>query len=440
MDNRTHDTGPPAEYPWQVTAPGPAWAPPQSQGQSQSPGRRRSQRRGRRRVAWAGAAAVTLALGAGIGVHTAATTAAPGPVASGRQGADTDWSGTSRGGWSGTSRGGWSGGWGGFGAGGGTYPGSGSTTTATTEATDAQQTGVVDIDVVLGGTEQAAGTGLVLTSNGEILTNRHVVQGETAIRVTVPATGRSYSARVVGISTSTDVAVVQLVNASGLATVRTATHAVRVDDAVVGVGNAGGTGGRPTAAAGTVTGVEATIMASDSDGNNPERLTGLIETDAAIQPGDSGGPLLDTSNAVVGMDTAGSARGGDGYAIPIATALSVARSIEAGGSGTQAGAGSSTSTRPSTQTSTRRAYLGVAVEDGPSGALIGDVTQGSPAAAAGLEAGDTITSLAGHRVGSVADLASVMASVTPGRRVTVTWIDAAGTAHTGRVTPAAVQA
>ncbi len=87
-------------------------------------------------------------------------------------------------------------------------------------ATDSQQTGVVDIDVILNGTQRAAGTGMVLTANGEVLTNRHVVSGETAIAVTIPATGRTYDAHVVGIASNTDVAVVQLEGASGLDTVK----------------------------------------------------------------------------------------------------------------------------------------------------------------------------------------------------------------------------
>src|SRR5918912_1600332 len=137
---------------------------------------------------------------------------------------------------------------------------------------------------------------MVLTSDGEVLTNRHVVQGETSISVTVAATGRTYSAHVVGISTTTDVAVVQLVNASGLATVKTSSTAVRVGDTVVGVGNAGGTGGTPSAAAGTVTGVDRTITASDTEGRNAEWLNGLIENDAGIKLGDSGGQLPDASD------------------------------------------------------------------------------------------------------------------------------------------------
>ncbi len=301
-----------------------------------------------------------------------------------------------------------------------------------TTATSSQETGVVDIDVVLGGTQRAAGTGMILTSDGEVLTNRHVVEGETAISVTVAATGRTYSARVVGISTTTDVAVVQLVDASGLATVKTASGSVSTGDPVVGVGNAGGTGGTPSAAPGTVVDVDQSITASDDDGSNPERLTGLIETDAAIQPGDSGGPLLNDSDTVVGMDTAASPQGNDGYAIPIATALDVAHQIETGASGTQSGAGSSSSS-----SSTRHAFLGVQVQDGADGAEVAGVVQGSPADAAGLTEGDTITSVGGHGVTSASDLTGIMSSASAGRPLTVTWLGQDGSTHSAQITPTA---
>jgi len=383
--------------------------------------------RARKRAAWAGLAVASLAVGAGVGVHatTTSSTTATSPVAAGSQWSDT--------GWSRTSRGGWSGGWGGFGGGNsaglGTSTGDGATG-ATAEATAVQEKGVVDIDVVLGGNEEAAGTGMLLTPTGQILTNRHVVLGERRITVTVPSTGRSYGARVVGISTTTDVAVVQLVNASGLETVTTSSHAVEVDDPVVGVGNAGGTGGTPSAALGVVTDLDRTITASDTDGSNPERLTGLIETDAPIRPGDSGGPLLDTANEVVGMDTAGSPRGGEAYAIPIATALSVAKQIVARGPGTKAGTGS-------TSGQAQRGYLGVQVEDGTGGAMVAGVLTGSPAEGAGIAVGDTITAVAGRRVGSAQELGAAMATVTPGHPVTVTWTDAGGASHSATVTPVA---
>src|SRR4051794_7980385 len=376
-------------------------------------------RRRSRRSSAVAAAALALGLGVGVGGGTLAHSYA------GRQAVSSapQWSVS---GTSGSAATGWTGpGHGRFGDGTGAFPGSSFSSTAPATAT--QQAGVVDIDVVLGGTQRAAGTGMVLTADGEVLTNRHVVEGETSISVTVPATGRTYAAKVVGISTTTDVAVVQLVDASGLATVKTSSSAVSTGDAVTGVGNAGGTGGTPSAAPGTVTAVDRSITASDSDGSNPEQLTGLIETDAAIQAGDSGGPLLDSSDAVVGMDSAASAQGNDGYAIPIATALAVAHQIETHGSGTQAGAGTTASTA-------QRGYLGVQVEDGAGGAQVDGVVQGSPAEAAGIEAGDTITSVAGQAVDSAGALGAVTAQLSPGRTVTVTWSDQSGATHGARIT------
>jgi S1-C subfamily serine protease len=366
-------------------------------------------RRGRTRRIRIGAGAL-LAVGAVVAVHAAATPQTPSDAVVARPH------------WSGTVGADYSGRWPGA--------GSGSLRQVTT-ATDAQQTGVVDIDVVLGGTRRAAGTGMVLTANGEVLTNRHVVDGETAMTVTIPATGRSYGAHVVGVARDTDVAVVQLEDASGLDTVKTSSGAVSVGDAVVGVGNAGGRGGRPSAAPGVVTGVDRSITATDESGSNPEQLTGLIETDAAIQPGDSGGPLMSASDEVVGMDTAGSSDGGDGYAIPIAAALDAAKQIEAGGSA-QSGSGQSGSGQSQSQAG--GAYLGVEVQDGPAGAQVTGVVDGSPADRAGLTAGDTITSVAGRSVGSVTDLASAMAALAPGQVVDVTFAGPDGTGQSSRTT------
>jgi S1-C subfamily serine protease len=366
-------------------------------------------RRGRNRRIRIGAAAL-LTVGAVVAVHAAATPQVPSDAFVARPH------------WSGTVGADYSGRWPGGGS-----PRSGLVTTAT----DAQQTGVVDIDVMLGGTQRAAGTGMVLTANGEVLTNRHVVDGETAMSVTVPATGRTYDAHLVGVAPDTDVAVVQLEDASGLETVKTASGSVSVGDAVVGVGNAGGQGGTPSAAPGVVTGVGRGITATDENGRDPEQLTGLIETDAAIQPGDSGGPLLSASDQVVGMDTAASSDSSDGYAIPIAAALDAAKQIKAGGSeAAQSGSGQS-------QTRAGGAYLGVEIQDGPTGAQVASVVDGSPAAQAGLTAGDTITAVAGRSVASVADLASAMASLTPGQVVDVSFVGADGIEQSSRTRLAA---
>ena len=202
--------------------------------------------------------------------------------------------------------------------------------------------GLVDINTTLGyQQEQAAGTGIVLSSNGVILTNNHVIDGATSISVTDIGNNKTYTASVVGYDRTKDIAVLQLQNASGLQTATLGNSSnVSVGQDVVGVGNAGGTGGTPSAAGGTVTALNQSITASDDGDGTSEQLSGLIETNADIQPGDSGGALVDTSGNVLGIDTAASAGfsfqsndqscGNQGFAIPINTALSLARAIEAG--------------------------------------------------------------------------------------------------------------
>ena len=267
-----------------------------------------------------------------------------------------------------------------FGAGDGDDSGAASRVaeTAMTPATSAQQVGVVDISTVLGMQgSRAAGTGVVLSSSGEVLTNNHVIAGATKISVTVVTTGTTYAASVVGYSVTKDIAVLQLDDASGLETVALSVAPATVGSAVVGVGNAGGTGGTPSAAAGSVTAVDQTITAQDDSGGS-EQLTGLIETDAAIRAGDSGGPLFDSHDQVVGIDTAASAGGTTaGFAIPIENALAVATEIEAGRASAVVHLGAT-------------AFLGVQVEQ-RFGAEVAVVVAGSPAADAGLTAGDVIT-------------------------------------------------
>ena len=181
----------------------------------------------------------------------------------------------------------------------------------------------------------------MLSGNGIILTNNHVIDGATSISVTDIGNKKTYKASVVGYDRTKDIAVLQLQNASGLqtATLGNSSNA-SVGEDVVGVGNAGGTGGTPSAAGGTVTALNQSITASDDGDGTSEQLSGLIETNADIQPGDSGGALVDTSGDVIGIDTAASAgfsfqsndqsSGTQGFAIPINTALAIAKSIEAG--------------------------------------------------------------------------------------------------------------
>src|SRR4051794_19079070 len=300
------------------------------------------------------------------------------------------------------------------------------TSSTTALATEDQQIGVVDIDTVLGYRNgEAAGTGMVLTSDGEILTNNHVIQGATKVTVTVISTGRTYTASVVGTDPSDDVAVLQLDDASGLQVADFSDEDASIGEAVTAVGNAGGTGGTPSAVSGTVTALDQSITATDETGSNPEQLTGLIETDADVQAGDSGGPLYDTaSGQIIGMDTAASTGGQvDGYAIPIASALSIAEQITTGVDSATIHQG-------------LPAFLGVSVSSatGTNGAAIAGVVSGGPADSAGLAAGDVITAVGRTAIGSADDLTGVLVGHDPGDTVSVTWTDSTGTTHTAAIT------
>ena len=300
-------------------------------------------------------------------------------------------------------------------------------------------TGVVVIDTNLayqGGA--AAGTGMVLTSSGEVLTNHHVISGATTIKVVVPKTGHSYTARVVGYDRTADVAVLQLQGASNLKTVSTSSAKISVGATVTALGNAGGSGSI-TSATGTVTGLGKSITASDGAGS-PEQLTGLIEMNAGVEPGDSGGPLVNSQGQVVGMDTAASAQFGfqdtaaatDAYAIPIAKALTIAHAISSGKASATVHIGAT-------------AFLGIEVAPvdsygfgrqgaSTSGALIAGVVSGGPAARAGLAAGDVITAISGHTVSSPTAIPALVLTKKPGAKVTVAYVDQSSTSHTASVT------
>jgi S1-C subfamily serine protease len=292
-------------------------------------------------------------------------------------------------------------------------------------------TGVVVIETNLGYSGgEAAGTGIVLKPGGEVLTNNHVINGATSIRVIVPGTGRSYSARVVGYSISHDIALLQLRGASHLRTVKLGSAArLRVGQRVTAVGNAGGTG-RLISARGHVTGLHRTITADDGEGL-AETLRGMIETDAAVQPGDSGGPLLDSRGRVVGMNTAASgvsarfvSTSSDAYAIPVGRIVRIAHEIDAGHASKTLHIGPT-------------AFLGVQVARAGgygTGAMITGVVPGGPAAAAGLGAGEDITALDGHGVGSPNGLTALLQRRKPGAKVQVAVTDRDGSARTVTVT------
>jgi S1-C subfamily serine protease len=329
------------------------------------------------------------------------------------------------------------GGRGGYAGGPGTYGGSGgtagatagtSTVAAATQATADQLVGVVDITTVLGYENgEAAGTGMVLTPDGEILTNNPVVEGATSVTVTVLSTGVSYSATVVGTDPTDDVAVLRLSGASGLATVPTDDDAVAVGDAVTAVGNAGDEAGT-AAAAGSVTALDQSITATDESGQDAEQLTGLIEIAADVEAGDSGGPLYDAQGEVAGMDTAASSTGGQAYAIPIATALSVAEQIVDG-------------VDDATIHQGYPAFLGISVQSAgtdtstdAAGATIAGVVADGPADQAGLAAGDVITAIGRTTIATADDVSTALADLDPGATVAVTWTDTTGQSQTATVT------
>jgi S1-C subfamily serine protease len=299
--------------------------------------------------------------------------------------------------------------------------------------------GLVDVNTSVDyGAAQAAGTGMVLTPTGEVLTNNHVIEGATNISVTDVGNGKTYQATVVGYSITKDVAVLQLTGASGLQTVTTAASApVSTGEEVVGIGNAGGTGGTPSYAGGTITATGQSITASDELTGTSEHLANMIETNADIESGDSGGPLVNSAGRVLGMDTAGSETfqfnsesGGTGFAIPIGTATSIAAQI------TAAHASSIVHVGPTAflgvqigQASTGGGY-GYGSPAPASGVQISGVVSGSPAAGSGLAEGDVITAVAGHSVSSQQTLQTVMVNdVRPGQRVTVQYTDTTGRQH-----------
>ncbi|MER7559052.1 trypsin-like peptidase domain-containing protein [Nocardioides sp. NPDC126508] len=316
---------------------------------------------------------------------------------------------------------------GGYGYGGGSvdpYRQSLGTSTAAVDsepATDAESTGVVLVDTTVDyGTAQGAGTGLTITDDGIVVTNHHVVEGATSITVTDPSTGTTYDATVLGFDATHDVAVLQLEDASGLATVATDRDAATQGEEVTSVGNAEGQGSL-SAADGTVTDPSTAITVNNDDGTTAA-LSDLIETDADVVSGDSGGALLDEDGEVIGMNVAATSGSAEisGYAIPIGTVLDIAAQIVAGEESGDVEIGGSS------------AALGVQVDTTRSTLVVGVVEDGA-AEAAGITDGSTITSVDGTDVASIDDITSVLGGHEPGNEIPVGWTDATGEAHTATV-------
>ena len=282
---------------------------------------------------------------------------------------------------------------------------------------------VVNIDTHMGYQGAVgAGTGIVLEPNGLVLTNNHVISGATEIRASSVATGQAYDVDVLGYDRTHDVAVLQLRGAFNLPPANIGTsNGLAIGDPVIAMGNAGGQGGTPSAVPGRITGLNETVSAADELTGSTETLANMIRADTPIRPGDSGGPMVNGAGQVIGMNTAASGNyqfaqpGGEGFAIPIDQAMSIAGAIRAGNSSSTVHIGDT-------------GFLGVGVVDGDgNGARVENVIADTPAAQAGLVQGDMIVAVDGARVDSATTLTNLLDLHHPGDTVQVTVSGPAGT-------------
>jgi putative serine protease PepD len=288
---------------------------------------------------------------------------------------------------------------------------------------------VVSIDVKSNGNEDQ-GTGMIITPDGEVITNNHVielyVQGGNSGSITVTQYGqtKSEAASLVGYDATKDVALLKINNVSNLPTVTFGNSSKdQVGDAVVAIGNALGlAAGTPTVTQGIVSALGRSVTAGGS-GTQTETLQNLIQTDAAINPGNSGGPLIDTSAQVIGMNTAVAGTSSDGtssqnigFAIPIAQVESLLPELQKGG---QSGNGGGyLGVDITTLTPALRQQYGFTPTQG---AVILSVVSGSPADKAGLVQGDVIVNINGTAIASAEDLQKVIQDAKPGQTVTITY-------------------
>lgn len=273
---------------------------------------------------------------------------------------------------------------------------------------------VVKIDVT-GQQGSGSGSGIILTPDGTILTNNHVVELAAdggSIKVSFDD-GTSAEAEILGTDPLTDTAVIQATDVSGLtpATIGKSAN-LGVGEGVVAIGSPYGLDA--TVTSGIVSALDRPVnVGSDDQGNSTTYPA--IQTDAAINPGNSGGPLVDMTGAVVGINSSirtaasqspyGQSEAGSiglGFAIPIDEVMPIVDQMAAGETPTHA-------------------RLGIRVGDDESGARITEVTEGSTAAEAGIEPGDVITSIDDRRITGADSLVATIRSYRPGDQVEVTW-------------------
>ena len=300
---------------------------------------------------------------------------------------------------------------------------------------------VVDVNTVIqtaNGSGSAAGTGIILTSTGEVLTNNHVVSGSTSVTVTIAGRSGTYAAQVVGVDPTKDVALIQVEGVSGLPTATLAdSSTLLVGEAIVAFGNALGQGGAPSVTEGSVVALDQSLTASDGTGS--EQLTGMVQIDASIAPGDSGGPIVNSGGQVVGMITAGASQGRRqtsttvGFAISSNAALSVVNQVRAGdtSSGVIIGQPAYIGVQVRNLDPTTVAQLGLSAT---SGALVVGTVPGSPAELAGLSRYAVITAINGSPIASADALGPAIHAFKPGQKIQVSWMDQSGGTRSATLT------
>ena len=332
------------------------------------------------------------------------------------------------------------------------------------------------------------GTGMIINSNGLVLTNNHVVEGTSSVTAKIANTGQTFKIQVIGTDATDDVALLKLIGATNLKKVPLGnSQSVQVGQSAVALGNAGGQDAAPTVVAGKITNLNQSINASDQGAGTTEHLRGMLQTSAPIVSGDSGGALANSQGQIIGMNTAAltSPGGGQGttvgYAIPINRALSIASQIAGGHASasiqiglppflgvtvarsSSSSGGSSTLTSPQAQLNqlkqactqsgfggfggggsgsasgcaSSRACLSSNTDTVPpsiaqvsEGALVGGVLCNTPVNSAGVTAGSVITAINGRAVTSPASLTQVLSQYHPGNTVSVTWVTPNGHQHT----------
>lgn len=293
-----------------------------------------------------------------------------------------------------------------------------------------QITTLVDFQGVVGN-----GAGIVLTPDGQVLTNHHVVAGANDIKAFSMGTGQTFAADLLGYDRASDIALLQLRGAQGLPVAPLGdSNTVALGDPVLTIGNANGSGNAMTHETGAVTDLSRSIAAEDELTGAKNDLGGLIQSSTNLRSGDSGGALVNSAGQVVGLNAAAtlnftidgdSTPGGEGFAIPINRALDIANQIRSGTASPTVHIGPS-------------AMLGIGIaatgEATPGGLQVRSVLQGGPAGLAGVRPGDVITTIDGIPITSANALTGLLDQRYPGNVIDLNWVDRTGAPRNAKVT------